>query len=273
VVVEQGTPPCGFGFSTKIEDPETGLVYYGYRYLRTLDGRWTSRDPIEEKGGANLYGFAKNDPCDYYDYLGQDGGSVLTLKFRKDTSVKENYEKPVPNQMSIGMMNFNFLQTKITFLKTKLKECSKYADCGGKNKIPEVISDLDGLFVEATVQPKMPISDRTPEGIKNFRDWAGETKEGIVPVTLTSSDLNKAGEGEEALGRAGKGTGILLSIRASQYSLAHELGHVGGYKITGDDTKDKINGPHHVGDGFIMSEVSGEQVDHDWCKAVIELAK
>lgn len=45
-----------FGFSTKFEDEETGLLYYGYRYLNTETGRWPIRDPIEERGGVNLYG-------------------------------------------------------------------------------------------------------------------------------------------------------------------------------------------------------------------------
>ena len=35
-------------------------------------GRWTTRDPIEEKGGVNLYAFCKNDPVGKVDPLGQD---------------------------------------------------------------------------------------------------------------------------------------------------------------------------------------------------------
>jgi hypothetical protein len=29
IVVEQGTAPCAFGFSTKLKDPEARLLYYG----------------------------------------------------------------------------------------------------------------------------------------------------------------------------------------------------------------------------------------------------
>ncbi|PAW75658.1 MAG: hypothetical protein B9S38_00745 [Verrucomicrobiia bacterium Tous-C4TDCM] len=35
--------------------------YYGYRYYDPVTGRWPSRDPIEERGGINLYGFVGND--------------------------------------------------------------------------------------------------------------------------------------------------------------------------------------------------------------------
>jgi len=39
-----------FRFSTKHQDEETGLVYYGYRYYDPSTGRWPSRDPIGEFG-------------------------------------------------------------------------------------------------------------------------------------------------------------------------------------------------------------------------------
>jgi RHS repeat-associated protein len=44
-------------FSTKYQDDETDLLYYGYRYYNASTGRWPSRDPIGERGGKNLYGF------------------------------------------------------------------------------------------------------------------------------------------------------------------------------------------------------------------------
>ena len=60
-----------YRFSTKPRDVETGLYYYGYRYYDPMTGRWPSRDPIEEMGGVNLYGFTSNTPLDRWDYLGQ----------------------------------------------------------------------------------------------------------------------------------------------------------------------------------------------------------
>ncbi|MBK1881692.1 RHS repeat-associated core domain-containing protein [Luteolibacter pohnpeiensis] len=61
-----------FGFSTKLQDTETGLLYYGYRFYDPITGRWPSRDPIEERGGMNLYGFIGNDSVDRWDFLGLD---------------------------------------------------------------------------------------------------------------------------------------------------------------------------------------------------------
>jgi RHS repeat-associated protein len=59
-----------FRFSTKYYDEETDFYYYGYRYYQPWTGRWLSRDPIEEKGGKNLYGFVGNDGNNRCDYLG-----------------------------------------------------------------------------------------------------------------------------------------------------------------------------------------------------------
>ncbi|MCC5789398.1 MAG: hypothetical protein JJT75_07170 [Opitutales bacterium] len=54
--------------------PEKGFVlqvsYYDYRYCDPLTGRWPSRDPIEERGGLNLYGFVGNNPANVWDVLG-----------------------------------------------------------------------------------------------------------------------------------------------------------------------------------------------------------
>ncbi len=58
-----------FRFSTKYTDP-TGFVYYGYRYYNADRGRWPSRDPIEERGGLNLYGMVGNNAVSHWDRLG-----------------------------------------------------------------------------------------------------------------------------------------------------------------------------------------------------------
>jgi RHS repeat-associated protein len=61
-----------FRFSTKYLDSETALYYYGYRYYDPEDGRWLSRDPLGEMGGANIRAFVTNNAYDLYDSLGED---------------------------------------------------------------------------------------------------------------------------------------------------------------------------------------------------------
>ncbi len=86
-----------FRFSTKFQDDETDLLYYGYRYYCASTGRWNSRDPVEEitrlaaiqwlarvgitpwvspAGSArNPYHFVSNDSIDSTDYLGMESNN------------------------------------------------------------------------------------------------------------------------------------------------------------------------------------------------------
>jgi len=57
-------------FSTKYQDSETDLLYYGHRYYSATTGRWLSRDPIDEQGGLNVYAFVGNNPLTYVDIPG-----------------------------------------------------------------------------------------------------------------------------------------------------------------------------------------------------------
>jgi RHS repeat-associated protein len=60
-----------FKFSTKWFDDETGLGYWGIRYYEPRRGRWTSQDPIGERGGWNLYAYTQNAPTQKIDLLGR----------------------------------------------------------------------------------------------------------------------------------------------------------------------------------------------------------
>jgi RHS repeat-associated protein len=80
-----------YRFSTKPQGFESGLYYYGYRYYDPVTGRWPSRDPIEEHGGINLYGFVGNDGVNFYDFLG-NSRSTRTIKEFKCTCDLKDWE-------------------------------------------------------------------------------------------------------------------------------------------------------------------------------------
>jgi RHS repeat-associated protein len=60
-----------FRFSSKYQDDESDLLYYGYRYYSPSTGRWLSRDPIDTDGGLNIYAFVGNNPMKYVDSDGR----------------------------------------------------------------------------------------------------------------------------------------------------------------------------------------------------------
>jgi len=68
------TPPEGDD-SSDFQGFTVDVSYYGYRWYDPVTGRWPSRDPIGERGGANLYGIVRNCTVSLVDRLGlQEAG-------------------------------------------------------------------------------------------------------------------------------------------------------------------------------------------------------
>jgi RHS repeat-associated protein len=63
------TPP-DFGYAGMHYHAPSGLYLTRYRAYDPQTGRWLSRDPIEEAGGINLYGYVGGNPISYNDPLG-----------------------------------------------------------------------------------------------------------------------------------------------------------------------------------------------------------
>jgi len=51
-----------YRFSSKYEDKESRCLYYGQRFYSPNNGRWISRDRIDETGGRNLFGYCHQSP-------------------------------------------------------------------------------------------------------------------------------------------------------------------------------------------------------------------
>jgi len=76
-----------YRFSTKPIDEVSNWYYYGYRYYDPVTGRWPSRDPIQERGGYNLYNFVGNDSVNQWDLLGMSWKKVNCLDVSLDNSI------------------------------------------------------------------------------------------------------------------------------------------------------------------------------------------
>jgi RHS repeat-associated protein len=116
-----------FLFSSKYYDWETGLLYYGHRYYSPSLARWLSRDPIEENGGPNVYGFAGNDPVNALDLFGLLITCQCPETYFNENGLKDKYEKEADDTYSAkagasgpttgdGAILWNMLLTKHNFV-------------------------------------------------------------------------------------------------------------------------------------------------------------
>ena len=71
--------------STEIQGFRSGVTYYAYRFYDPVTGRWPSRDPIEEAGGVNLYGFVANNGVSLIDALGE---AVVIVEINEERNAK-----------------------------------------------------------------------------------------------------------------------------------------------------------------------------------------
>ncbi len=118
-----------FRFSTKYQDDETDLVYYGYRYYNASTGRWLSRDPIAELGDGNLYEFCRNNPADSYDELGlltvHPYQYVYNASFSDPDILAETDPSVTQAGKTVGC-GFLWLKSKLTGYKMDLYITIKY---------------------------------------------------------------------------------------------------------------------------------------------------
>lgn len=78
-----------FASARKVAVPKTHTPWVqvqlsGLRYYNPTLGRWVNRDPIEERGGVNLYGFVENEPLMRFDRLGLKTGCKATCGTQTD---------------------------------------------------------------------------------------------------------------------------------------------------------------------------------------------
>jgi len=88
-----------FGFTGHYYQPWTKLHLALYRAYDADLGRWLNRDPIEEEGGINLYGYLGNEPLNSMDPLGlwkieirfSIQGTAFGITFGKDKDTGKKF--------------------------------------------------------------------------------------------------------------------------------------------------------------------------------------
>jgi RHS repeat-associated protein len=69
-IAMSGTLDQPYRFSTKPYNSATGFYDFGYRFYAPSLSRWLSRDPIQEKGGINIYAYVENNLVNRIDPFG-----------------------------------------------------------------------------------------------------------------------------------------------------------------------------------------------------------
>lgn len=102
-----------YRFSGKERDDETGLYYFGTRYLAAWLGRWTSSDPAGFTDGYNLYRYCRNNPVVLTDPYGTDPplrevrGSTVLNDPNQEAEAKAELERT--QHIVISRMHFGLL--------------------------------------------------------------------------------------------------------------------------------------------------------------------
>jgi hypothetical protein len=120
-----------------------GVTYYTYRWYDPVTGRWPSRDPIQERGGLNLYAFVGNDGVNAWDLLG--------LEIKK-TTCSVVYVVGHGHLITDALDKFNDNRDDCSLASGN--GCNTDGDNGG-NGIPGFI-DSETSMVGVTFDPKNP---------------------------------------------------------------------------------------------------------------------
>ena len=119
-----------FRFSTKYQDAETGLLYYGYRYYDPITGRWPSRDPLGDETFARMhrtrakqartriaasthpYTFVSNSPNQKIDPFGLEEfyvvGTVVQAAGGPDETAEQRSQRKLGNSLGIDHVDLYY---------------------------------------------------------------------------------------------------------------------------------------------------------------------
>ena len=124
-------PANPFQWSSEVYDSELDLVYYNYRHYSPADGRFLSRDPIEEQGGLNLYAYGNNDAVALFDFRG--------LKILGDLSPQGVFSMPAEYSDAGGFTKLEDPIFRMSIETGSVESYSKNGKCCFKyKKFPDI---------------------------------------------------------------------------------------------------------------------------------------
>jgi hypothetical protein len=125
-----------------------GVTYYGYRHYDPQTGRWPSRDPIEERGGINLYGFSNNNAVGSVDVLGQYATKAEALDAARD-AVGESARRS--RELGLSQIYGHLPPIPFTVVPGPLIASDAVLHWQNKSRIPRYFLGVAGVEFAATV--------------------------------------------------------------------------------------------------------------------------
>jgi RHS repeat-associated protein len=159
-----------FRFSSKFQDDESDLLYYGYRYYSATTGRWLSRDPLGEpeffkryargksfeeilelakKGLQAAYQFAGNNSITQIDILGLENVQIVVT-----TVIRNGWQAGVKTIHSVVVNEYGKIVSRRDFT--------------GTTKVPGGIG--------------------YPTGASTFREWVAGTHPNFTVTMIGNAD-------------------------------------------------------------------------------------
>ena len=198
-------------FNSKELDEETGLYYYGARYLNPTEARWLSVDPLFEKYvGMSPYNYCAGNPVKYVDPQGEENVIyVINLQSR------ETY---IDIDKLIKQTNSEFANLG---LKTRLVK----SPVSPKNFAPQKMDKTDSYVVVGSADKvKNYILERSPEYEADYATWYGG-------ASNPERSSNKVNTKTNAIGIDAKGTSDYAKSRKqsvldfASFLVEHGTGH------------------------------------------------
>ena len=179
-----------FRFSTKFFNDETDHYYYGYRHYDPRDGRWLNRDPIGERGGANLYAFVGNNGMNWMDYLGREPMPIPTAPNLRRVPTPQPIpfpKKPAPIRPGLGIIlqELRIIIWQLQEFERLLEETHRDLDHAEESlkKASELrrrLAELRGQLYNGSGSAPGPSGDIDPdsgEGAEHLLEEEGGSKE------------------------------------------------------------------------------------------------
>lgn len=199
-------------FTSKERDAETGLDYFGARYMSSAQGRFTSPDPLlgsgrpEDPQSWNRYAYGFNNPLRFIDPSGLDPISVEDCQKNSEcTVVKVNVV--IDRNSSVVDKKGNLLPE---FQKKLDGQLAQAADEYGNAQV-----SFDVSYSSGTVSRRSNGSYNVTGAVDN-----------ALNVAVTDSDgFGSYGKGVSFVGDGGRSFSLINAGQSEQNTIAHEYTH------------------------------------------------